>query len=53
MIYFKVRKEYKLIPIPVVIVDAEQGTCEGEGLTVGDEDGGVDLAYRRSMEGEE
>ena len=36
-----------------MVIDAEEGAGEGEGFAIGDEDGGVDLAYRRSIKGEE
>ena len=36
-----------------MIVYSQQAAGEGEGFAIGDEDGGVDFAYRRSIKGEE
>ena len=36
-----------------MVINAEEGAGEGEGFAIGDEDGGVDLAYRRSIKSEE
>ncbi len=35
----------------VVVVYADEGACEGEGLAVGGEDGGVDVAGRGQHDG--
>ncbi len=36
-----------------MIVYSQQAAGKREGFAVGDEDGGVDLTHRRSIEGEE